>query len=173
MTLWTGNYTTIDDANTPSLLSLSYFGFQGDPAVMKATREWVLSSHNRWYHSGPCAKGIGSSHTPGDMIWPMALISTAITSDDETEIGGALQMILNSDCGTGYMHESFSAVDSCIFTRDYFAWPNSYFAEMIEQLLEQGKLTKAILSLPRHQCGKKRPPPPPAPMPRTTTDGAR
>ena len=42
--------------------------------------------------------------------------------------------------------------------RDYFAWPNSFFAEMLEKLMVEGKLTKSILSLPRHQCGKKKPP---------------
>ena len=88
----------------------------------------------------------------------MALISVAITSEDEAEIGKALQMLLNSDCGTGYMHESFSAGNGCQFTRDYFAWPNSFFAEMFEKKWREGKLTKASLSLPRHQCGKKIPP---------------
>jgi meiotically up-regulated gene 157 (Mug157) protein len=157
-----GNHSILDDANTPSLLSLQYFNFSAaDPTVLQRTREWVLSVNNPWYHSGRCAKGVGSSHTPGDMIWPMALISVAITSQDEAELGGALQMLLNSDCGTGYMHESFSADDGCIFTRDYFAWPNSFFAEMLEKLMVEGKLTKSILSLPRHQCGKKQPPPPP------------
>eukprot|EP00037_Helgoeca_nana_P014120 m.131056 g.131056 ORF g.131056 m.131056 type:complete len:577 (+) comp22400_c0_seq1:346-2076(+) len=153
-----GNHTIIDDANTPSLLSLSYFGFEGDPVVMKNTRAWVLSERNPWYYTGTCASGMGSSHIPGPMIWPMALISVAITSQDEAEIGRALQMILNSDCGTGFMHESFSASDGCHFTREYFAWPNSYFAEMLEKLLAEGMLTKAILSLPRHQCGSAKKP---------------
>lgn len=126
-----GNNTLIDDANTPSLLSLDYFGWKGDPAVMKSTREFVLSERNPWYHVGPCAKGIGSSHTPGQMIWPMALISQAITSTDEAEIGGALQMILNSDCSTGYIHESFSSANGCQFTRDYFAWPSSCLLQPI------------------------------------------
>ena len=74
-----GNTTLIDDANTPSLLSLEYFGWKGDEAVMKSTREFVLSDKNPWYHVGPCAKGVGSSHTPGQMIWPMALISQVRT----------------------------------------------------------------------------------------------
>ena len=93
-----GNYTVIDDANTPSLLSLPYFGFTGDPQIMQATREWVLSPSNPWYRAGPCARGVGSSHTPGDRIWPMALISQAITSSNADEISDSLRMLLDSDC---------------------------------------------------------------------------
>jgi meiotically up-regulated gene 157 (Mug157) protein len=46
-----GNYSIIDDANTPSLLSLSYFGFEGDPQIMANTRKWVLTENNPWYHT--------------------------------------------------------------------------------------------------------------------------
>eukprot|EP01051_Picozoa_sp_SAG22_P025654 SAG22_NODE_7708_length_716_cov_0.724473_1_plen_197_part_10 len=77
-----GNYTIIDDANTPSLLSLPYFGFKGNPATMAATRAWVLSPKNPWYRPGPCASGVGSSHTPGDKIWPMALMSQGAGGQD-------------------------------------------------------------------------------------------
>jgi meiotically up-regulated gene 157 (Mug157) protein len=153
-----GNYSALDDANTPSLLSLPYFGFKGDPRIMNRTRRWVLSKANPWFMTGRCATGIGSAHTGSHVqpiIWPMGLISQAITSDDDSEVGTMLQMLLNSDCGTGYMHESFQANNGCKITRKYFGWPNSYFAELIDKLLATGRLTAKMLSLPRSQCGGK------------------
>ena len=57
-----GNYTALDDANTPSLLSLPYFGFEGKPEIMNNTRKWVLSQANPWFLTGDCASGMGSSH---------------------------------------------------------------------------------------------------------------
>ena len=57
-----GNYSALDDANTPSLLSLPYFGFEGNPEVMNNTRKWVLSQANPWFLTGNCASGMGSSH---------------------------------------------------------------------------------------------------------------
>lgn len=68
-------------------------------------------------------------------------------------------MLLNSDCSTGYMHESFDVTNACDFSRDYFGWPNSYFAELIDKLLSEGKLSSKILSLPRKQCGNHSLPP--------------
>jgi meiotically up-regulated gene 157 (Mug157) protein len=148
-----GNTSILDDANAPSLLSLPYFGFKGDAAIMANTRKWVLSASNPWYKTGKCATGVGSEHTGGNKIWPMALIAQAITSANDTEVGSLLQMLLNSDCDSGYMHESFDANNGCNFTREYFAWPNAFFAELIDELQSAGRLTAKVLSLPRERCG--------------------
>ena len=45
--------------------------------------------------------------------------------------------------------------NACDYTRPYFGWPNSFFAELIERLLAEGQLTQAVLHLPREQCGKR------------------
>ena len=57
----------------------------------------------------------------------------------------------------GYFHESFDVRNSCEYTRPYFAWPNSFFAELVDKLLKDGTLTAEILRLPRKMCGKKPP----------------
>lgn len=150
-----GNITILDDANTPSLLSLPYFGFgnASTRSLYNSTRRWVLSRANPLFKQGACAAGVGSNHTKGNRVWPMSLIAQAITSDDDTEVGRLLQMLLNSDCGTGYMHESFEVDNGCKYTRPFFGWPNSFFAELIDKLQATGRLTPAMLALPRLQCG--------------------
>lgn len=53
----------MDDANIPSLLSLSLIGFlpQND-TIYQNTRRLVLSSDNPYYFSGPRGSGIGGPH---------------------------------------------------------------------------------------------------------------
>ena len=30
----------------------------------------------------------------------------------------------------------------CVVQRDYFGWPNSFFAELIDKLVQEGRLTR-------------------------------
>lgn len=154
-----GNQTVMDDANVPSLLSLPYLGWAANDSLTAASRRMALSSRNPLYITGSCGAGVGSAHpgTEGN-IWPMGLIMEAMTSvprpdGSDPELARLLRTILETDCGTGYMHESFDPNDGCDYTREYFGWPNAMFAEMVEAMLRQGRLTPAVLNQKRVQCG--------------------
>lgn len=45
-----------------------------------------------------------------------------------------------SGCDTGYMHEGFNADDPAQFTRSWFVWSNSLFAQLIYKSMEEGIL---------------------------------
>ena len=142
-----GNANMMDDANVPSLLSLPYLEVCGtDDPVYRNTRALVLSKENPYYYQGEFARGIGSPHTPTGYIWPIALCVQAMTSEDVTEIAGILRMLINTHAGTGFMHESFDPEAPEKFTRDWFAWANSMFGELIYRLYEDGRLAE-VLSL--------------------------
>lgn len=76
-----GKFRLYDDANLPSLLSLPYLGFTNitDP-LYKNTRSLILSKKNPYYFEQSVFKGEGSSHTPQNYIWPLALIVQALTT---------------------------------------------------------------------------------------------
>ena len=69
------------------------------------------------------------------MVWPMAIMMRAITSQKEEEIVRALGMLIRCAESTGMMHESFNVSNSDIYTRDWFAWANGMFGELILQLV--------------------------------------
>ena len=142
------NYNLMDDANVPSLLSLPYLEACGaDDPIYRNTRAFVLSSSNPYYYEGALAKGIGSPHTPEGYIWPIALCVQAMTSTDDEEILSLVKMLLTTHGGTGFMHEGFDPNAPENFTRDWFAWANSMFGELIFRLYEQGKLEKILEKL--------------------------
>ena len=140
-----GNANLMDDANVPSLLALPYLEVCGteDP-IYRNTRAFVLSKENPYYYEGTLAKGIGSPHTPAGYIWPIALCVQAMTSIDVSEIAGILKTLMNTHGGTFFMHESFDPNAPEQFTRDWFAWANSMFGELIYRLYEQGILSQVI-----------------------------
>ena len=131
-----GNSLLMDDANVPSLLSLPYLGCCeiADPTYQR-TRAFVLSDDNPFFFRG-VAEGIGGPHVGPGMIWPLSIIMRALTSNDSNEIEQCLQMLIKTDAGTGFMHESFNANDPGNFTRAWFAWCNSIFGELIVRLSE-------------------------------------
>ena len=47
---------------------------------------------------------------------------------------------MNTDAGTGFMHESFHKDNPENFTRSWFAWANTLFGELIVHLIDEGKL---------------------------------
>jgi meiotically up-regulated gene 157 (Mug157) protein len=127
-----GNYLLMDDANVPSLLSMPYIGYcSKEDETYSNTRRMLLSKTNPYYYEGKFAQGIGSPHTPSGYIWPMSLIMQALTSDNREEILELINTLLQSDDNRELMHESFDPNDPSIFTRAWFAWANSLFAELI------------------------------------------
>ena len=127
-----GNYNLMDDANVPSLLSLPYLGYcSAEDELYKNTRDFILSKNNPYYFEGSAAKGIGSPHTPKDYIWHVSLAMQGLTSTDDKEIEYLLDLFETTTAGTGLMHEGFHVDNPDKFTREWFAWANSIFAEFV------------------------------------------
>ncbi len=134
-----GNYSMIDDANIPSLLSIPYIGYSpADDEIYQNTRKFLLSAENPFYFEGAYARGIGSRHTPKNYVWHMALVMQGMTSVSDDEKRELLDMIARTDGDKGYMHESFHVNDPSKYTRDWFTWPNSLFAEFVEKCVDEG-----------------------------------
>jgi len=130
-----GNRVYMDDANVPSLLSLPYLGAtENNDPIYQNTRKLLLSKHNPYFFEGTAAEGIGSIHVDIDMIWPMAITMRALTSTDNDEISTALAMLKNTHGGTGFMHETFHKDNPKNFSREWFAWANTLFGELIYTL---------------------------------------
>ena len=130
-----GNYLLMDDANSPSLLSAPYLGFcDVNDEIYQNTRRFILSEENPFYFNGKAAKGIGSPHTGKDKIWHISLTMQILTSTDPKEKEECLRMLSETHAGTNFMHESFNKDDPKDFTRTWFAWANSLFAQMLSTL---------------------------------------
>ncbi|KAI8826027.1 uncharacterized protein EV422DRAFT_150370 [Fimicolochytrium jonesii] len=135
-----GNALFMDDANIPSLLSLPYLGFlpATDPDYLR-TRTFILSDSNPYYFSGSAGKGVGGPHVGLGWIWPMGIVVQALTTATEDlgsdpEVQACVEILVKSTAGTGFMHESFFMDDVQKFTRPWFAWANSLFAELLLKL---------------------------------------
>lgn len=140
-----GHHLLMDDANIPSLLSLPYLDVCAvDDARYLRTRAYVLSQENPHYHIGRTARGIGSPHTPNGYIWPIGLCIQGLTACDPAERVELLAQLLTTHGGTLQMHESFDPDHPASFTREWFAWANSMFGELIFRMYEQGELSAAV-----------------------------
>ena len=127
-----GGRVFMDDANVPSLLSLPYLGCcAADDPVYLATRRFVLSEDNPWFFKGRAGEGVGSPHTGFDRVWAIGITMRALTSHDDEEILACLRLLEWSTAGTGYMHEGFDIDNPADFSREWFAWANSLFAELL------------------------------------------
>lgn len=136
-----GNALLMDDANVPSLLALPYLGdVDVDDPVYRNTRRFVWSTSNPYFFKGKAAEGIGGPHVGYDMIWPMSIMMKAFTSTDDAEIKQCIETLMTTHNGTGFMHESFHKDNPSNFTRDWFAWQNTLFGELILKLVNDGKL---------------------------------
>ena len=136
-----GNQLFMDDANVPSLLALAYLGDVDikDP-IYQNTRKFVWSEDNPYFFSGKAGEGIGGPHVGYDMVWPMSIMMKAFTSTNDEEIKTCVKMLMDTDAGTGFMHESFNKDDATKFSRPWFAWQNTLFGELIIKLINDGKL---------------------------------
>ncbi len=130
-----GNHLLMDDANVPSLLSAPYLGYvASDDPIYINTRNFILSKDNPYYYEGKVAKGVGSAHTPPNYFWHISLAIEAMTCDDQNERERILMQFKNTDANTLMMHEGIDVDDPNNFTRPWFSWANSMFAEFILNL---------------------------------------
>ncbi len=136
-----GNHHLMDDSNAPSLLSLPYLSDVdvNDP-IYQNTRRFVWSDSNPYFFAGTAGEGIGGPHVGYDMIWPMSLIMKALTSTDDQEIAQCVRSLMDTDNDTGFIHESFHKNNPSKFTREWFAWQNTLFGELVLKLVNQGKV---------------------------------
>ena len=136
-----GSRFLMDDANVPSLLAMAYLGdVPVDDPIYMNTREFVWSESNPYFFRGPAGEGIGGPHIWSEVIWPMSIMMKAFTSDDDMEIRDCICQLMTTDAGTGFMHESFHRKNSEIYTRDWFAWQNTLFGELILKIIDDGRI---------------------------------
>lgn len=135
-----GNRLLMDDANVPSLLGMGYMGdVDIDDPVYQNTRRFVWSDDNPCFFSGKAGAGIGGPHIGYDMPWPMSVMMKCFTAKDDEEIRWCMQTLLQTDAGTGFIHESFHKDDASRYTRAWFAWQNTLFGELVIKLINDGK----------------------------------
>ena len=145
-----GSRLLMDDANVPSLLAMGYLGDVSlDDPVYQNTRRFVWSDDNPSFFRGKAGEGIGGPHVGYDMPWPMSIMMLAFTSRDDAEIRHCIEMLMSTDAGTGFIHESFDKDDARHYTRPWFAWQNTLFGELILKLIADGK-TELLNSCRRH-----------------------
>ncbi|TCL82377.1 hypothetical protein EDF31_10974 [Curtobacterium sp. PhB142] len=126
-----GGVLRMDDANTPSLLSLPLSAPSVlDDSVWAATRDFVLSPANPFWFSGTAAAGVGSPHTLPQRVWPIALAVEGLVSGSPARRRELLDVLVATDGGTGDMHESFDVEDPTQFSRPWFSWADAMFCEL-------------------------------------------
>ncbi|KAI4188930.1 MAG: hypothetical protein L6R41_001816 [Letrouitia leprolyta] len=127
-----GSSIIMDDANLPSLLALPLMGFVSkDDKVYQNTRKMILEqAGNPYYLEGPAFGGIGGPHIGLEHPWPLSRLVQAMTSDDDDEILNALQSVRSSS-RLGLVHETINVDLITDYTRSWFAWANSVFAQTI------------------------------------------
>jgi meiotically up-regulated gene 157 (Mug157) protein len=126
-----GETLLMDDANMPSLLSLPLLAPDVmDADVWRRTRGFILTADNPWWFSGSAAAGVGSPHTRAGRVWPIALAVEGLTSDSPDRRRELLALLLDTDAGTGYLHEAFDVNDPAKFSRPWFSWADSMFCEL-------------------------------------------
>lgn len=154
-----GSRILMDDANIPSLLSLPYLGYVSkDDKVYQNTRKMLLEKDgNPYYLTGSDFHGIGGPHSMSSSsflllysllfiqrllaanlvstvglqnAWPMSLLIQAMTSDSDAEITECINLVRNSSL-LGLVHESINVNNIKDYSRPWFAWANSVFAQTI------------------------------------------
>jgi hypothetical protein len=57
-----------------------------------------------------------------------------MTSTSDDEIADCLRMLKRTHANTGFMHEAFNKDNPADYTRDWFAWANTLFGELIVKI---------------------------------------
>ena len=134
-----GNSVFMDDTGLPSLLSLPYLGYgQAGDALYQRTRAFSLSADNPYFYRGGALEGLGSPHTaPKKLVWPLGISTRGLTASDPEETRRCLHWLKSTTAGTAFMHEGINPDDPADFTRPWFAWSNSLFAELVLKLYRE------------------------------------
>ncbi|MCJ1417753.1 hypothetical protein MMC32_004098 [Xylographa parallela] len=130
-----GSQILMDDANLPSLLALPLLGFVDvSDTTYQNTRKMILEkSGNPYYLTGKGFSAIGGPHIGLQHAWPMSRLVQAMTSDDDEEILDSLEAVLKTS-KLGLIHESINVERVADYTRSWFAWANSVFAQTVLDL---------------------------------------
>lgn len=130
-----GSHILMDDANLPSLLALPLLGFtDASNEIYRNTRKMILEkAGNPYYLVGKEFRGIGGPHVGLKSAWPMSVLVQAMTSEDDEEIAACVQAVKNVSLN-GLIHESVDVEHSKTYSRSWFAWANSVFAQTILDL---------------------------------------
>ena len=129
-----GNHLLMDDANVPSLLAMSYLGYEPESQeVADNTRKLILSEANPFYYSGTKLSGIGSPHTPVRYVWHISKAIEGLTAPTKEEKHQMIHELMATDGGTGLMHEGVFVDDPTVYTREWFSWANAMFCELVMQ----------------------------------------
>jgi len=129
-----GQYNLMDDANVPSLLAMSYLGYEPESQeVADNTRKLILSEANPFYYSGTKLSGIGSPHTPVRYVWHISKAIEGLTAPTKEEKHQMIHELMATDGGTGLMHEGVFVDDPTVYTREWFSWANAMFCELVMQ----------------------------------------
>lgn len=157
-----GHTVLMDDANVPSLMSIPYLDYPANPIIYSNTRRFILSNDNPYFSEGRyhpvdtagragnsppnsnqdyhTVSGYGSPHMQKAIphnIWPMALAIQGLTSNDVEEKIRLVETLVNTSGGTGWMHESFDPNNPSRFTRPWFCWSDSLFAELVLSITDE------------------------------------
>lgn len=133
-----GSSIMMDDANLPSLLALPLLGFvKSEERTYQNTRKMILSKDgNPYFLTGKAFSGIGGPHIGLQNAWPMSLLVQAMTSDDDAEIAKCLDEVKRAS-PLGLVHESVNVERTRDYTRSWFAWANSVFAQTVLDVAER------------------------------------
>ncbi|KAI0129425.1 hypothetical protein BJ170DRAFT_271912 [Xylariales sp. AK1849] len=133
-----GSSNLMDDANVPSLLSAPTIGYtDASDSTYQNTRQFVLSTSDPYYMFGPVLNGTGGPHVGPGKAWPMSIIVSLLTSNDDAEIVTGLSQLVSSTAGLGLIHESINTFDELDWTRQWFSWANGLFGQLLLDLKDR------------------------------------
>lgn len=133
-----GSSNQMDDANVPSLLSAPIIDYlDASDTTYQNTRSFALSTWNPYYMHGTVINGTGGPHVGPGKAWPMSIIVTLLSSDDDNEIVSGLRQILSSTDNLGLIHESIDTFDQTKWTRQWFSWANGLFGQLLLNLKDR------------------------------------
>ena len=124
-----GTLADFDDPNLPRLLAMPLLGYDlYDKEVHTATHAWILSRKNAYFYEGSELKGLGSPHTQGDYVWPLATAVEALTAEGDGATmrqSELLRDLLKMASGNGHAHGIVNANNLNSITRPEFGWANA------------------------------------------------